>query len=111
MKLLNLRLHNPNLQYLLRSKVSVFWFRRDFRIEDNTGLHAALKSKYPVLPLFIFDTAILNELNSKKDARVEFIHMHISRLQEELRAYQCHILIKHSTVQAAFAQVLNDYDV
>ncbi len=37
-------------------KTAVFWFRRDLRLEDNAGLYHALKSGYPVQPVFIFDT-------------------------------------------------------
>ena len=36
-------------------EVAFFWFRRDLRLEDNVGLFYALESKYPVIPLFIFD--------------------------------------------------------
>lgn len=42
-----------------KQEVSLFWFRRDLRLEDNTGLFHALHSQYPVIPLFIFDDAIL----------------------------------------------------
>ena len=44
----------------MKTKVSIFWFRRDLRLEDNIGLTQALSSGFPVLPIFIFDTAILN---------------------------------------------------
>jgi hypothetical protein len=40
---------------------SIFWFRRDLRLEDNIGLFHALESEYPV-PLFIYDDAILDSL-------------------------------------------------
>ena len=40
-------------------KIAIFWFRRDLRLEDNTALHAALKSGNQVLPIFIFDQDIL----------------------------------------------------
>jgi hypothetical protein len=39
-----------------------FWFRRDLRLEDNIGLFHALESEYPVIPLFIYDDAILDSL-------------------------------------------------
>lgn len=32
---------------------SIFWFRRDIRLEDNIGLSNATKSKHPVIPIFI----------------------------------------------------------
>jgi len=60
-------------------QVSVFWFRRDLRIEDNAGLYHALSSGWPVLPVFIFDTDILGKLDERADRRVTFI---IDALQE-----------------------------
>ncbi|MCB0807568.1 MAG: deoxyribodipyrimidine photo-lyase, partial [Bacteroidales bacterium] len=53
--------------------VNIFWFRRDLRLNDNSGLFHALSGPFPVLPLFIFDTHITAELK-KDDARITFIH-------------------------------------
>ncbi len=65
-------------------KVNIFWFRRDLRLHDNAGLYHALKGNYPVVPLFIFDTIILDKLEKKKDRRVEFIRNALIEMQEEL---------------------------
>ena len=67
------------------SKVNLFWFRRDLRLEDNAGLYQALKREYPVLPIFIFDRNILDKLEDKTDARVEFIHGELNRISNELK--------------------------
>ena len=56
----------------MSKKVSIFWFRRDLRLDDNVGFLEALKGDYPVLPLFIFDKDILDKL-PENDARVTFI--------------------------------------
>ncbi|MDO8930634.1 MAG: deoxyribodipyrimidine photo-lyase, partial [Bacteroidota bacterium] len=40
-------------------KVNIFWFRRDLRTDDNHGLFQALNAGLPVVPVFIFDPAIL----------------------------------------------------
>ena len=63
-------------------KVSVFWFRRDLRLDDNTALEAAINSGYPVLPLFIFDANIIDELSSD-DPRVSFIYKTLKSINEE----------------------------
>lgn len=63
---------------------SYFWFRRDLRLNDNHGLFRALISGNSVIPVFIFDTNILNEL-PKSDARVEFIHNQLMGLKNELK--------------------------
>jgi deoxyribodipyrimidine photo-lyase len=54
--------------------ITVFWFRRDLRLNDNAGLYRALKNGKIVLPVFIFDKTILGKLENKNDRRVEFIH-------------------------------------
>ena len=54
--------------------LNIFWFRRDLRLNDNAGLYHALKSGKPVLPIFIFDTNILDDLDDRTDARVTFLH-------------------------------------
>ncbi|MBA4853335.1 deoxyribodipyrimidine photo-lyase [Emticicia sp. BO119] len=79
----------------MNQKVSIFWFRRDLRLDDNAGLFYALKSTYPILPLFIFDSEILDKLENKYDARVEFIHKSILDLHEQLKELDSSILIKY----------------
>jgi deoxyribodipyrimidine photo-lyase len=59
---------------------SIFWHRRDLRIEDNAGLFKALQTCNSVQPIFIFDKNILDKL-SRKDQRVLFIHQYVSKLK------------------------------
>jgi deoxyribodipyrimidine photo-lyase len=89
-------------------KVSIFWFRRDLRIEDNHGLFQALSAEEPVLPLFIFDTNILDRLPSKNDGRVEFIHQSITRLNEAIGGHLC---VKQGNPLAVFKELLTQWDV
>ena len=63
--------------------VNIFWFRRDLRLHDNTGLNKALKSNLPILPIFIFDTNITNELNDD-DSRINFIHNQLAKINKKL---------------------------
>jgi len=68
----------------LPAAINIFWFRRDLRLEDNAGLYHALKENNPVLPIFIFDRNILDQLDDKKDSRVEFIHSALGKMQDQL---------------------------
>ena len=92
-------------------KIALFWFRRDLRLDDNAGLYHALKGTDPVLPLFIFDTHILDELEDKEDKRVAFIHQEVTRLQEQLQSWGSSLLVYHSTPAAAFRKLLQQYDI
>jgi len=38
---------------------AMVWFRRDLRVSDHTALHRAVSSGAPVVPVFVFDPAIL----------------------------------------------------
>ena len=67
----------------MKPKVAIFWFRRDLRFSDNRGLFEALTGEYPVLPIFIFDKNILENL-SELDPRVSFIYKRLQQLREEL---------------------------
>lgn len=60
---------------------TLFWHRRDLRIEDNKGLYSALKDSEEVQPVFIFDTNILDRL-PKNDQRILFICYYINILQK-----------------------------
>ncbi|MDQ1332628.1 MAG: deoxyribodipyrimidine photo-lyase, partial [Bacteroidota bacterium] len=65
-------------------RINIFWFRRDLRLDDNAGLDNALNEGFPVLPIFIFDTNILEEL-SEDDARISFIYNRLSHLNNGLQ--------------------------
>jgi len=89
-------------------KVSIFWFRRDLRVEDNHGLFQALSSEVPVLPLFIFDNQILDRLPSTSDGRVEFLHQAISKLNVAVGGHLC---VRHDKPLAIFTEIFNQWDV
>jgi deoxyribodipyrimidine photo-lyase len=91
--------------------ISVFWFRRDLRLQDNAGLYHALKEGGPVLSFFLFDQDILEPLQNKKDARVGFIHREVSRLQAELTQLGSTILVKHGRAVDTWKAILEQYPV
>jgi len=67
-----------------KPELNVFWFRRDLRLSDNHGLYNALTSGKPVLPVFIFDTQILDKLDRPFDLRVQFIHETLAEIHHFL---------------------------
>ena len=71
----------------MKNKLSIFWFRRDLRLEDNAGLYQALASGFPVLPIFIFDTSILDALENKNVRRVDYTHQALSDINLALKKH------------------------
>lgn len=92
-------------------QISVFWFRRDLRLDDNQGLYRALERSESVLPLFIFDTNILDKLENKADARVSFIHEQVHILHQQLTKKGSSLLVRYGDPEAVFKELLQSYDV
>jgi deoxyribodipyrimidine photo-lyase len=74
---------------------SLVWFRRDLRDYDHAALYHALKSSKKVYCVFVFDTAILNQLNDKADRRVEFIWESIRELKASLQNHGSDLIVLH----------------
>lgn len=90
---------------LIDSDTAVFWFRRDLRLSDNAALYRALKENDTVLPIFIFDTVILDKLEDKADRRVEFIHQTLLALKIQLEELGSSLLVFHGTPEAFFKHI------
>ncbi len=91
--------------------VNIFWFRRDLRLTDNAGLYHALKSNNPVLPIFIFDTNILDKLADKADRRVAFIHAALEEMQHELIKMKSSLQVFYGTPIDALGKILSIYTI
>jgi deoxyribodipyrimidine photo-lyase len=92
----------PNL---ITSTTSLFWFRRDLRLQDNVGLYHTLKENKEVLPIFIFDSEILDKLEDKNDLRVAFIHQSLTLMQKQLEEMGSSLLVLHGNPVEIFKQL------
>ena len=91
--------------------VALFWLRRDLRLTDNAGLYHALRGGLPVLPVFLFDTTILDDLTDRRDARVEFIYRTLEALKRQLEEQGSTLLIRHGRPETVWAELLNSLHV
>jgi deoxyribodipyrimidine photo-lyase len=96
---------------MIKQKNTVFWFRRDLRLDDNIGFYRALQTDFPVIPIFIFDTDILKDL-PEDDARITFIYDQLQNIRKELQEkYNSSIALFHGKPTTIFKELLKDYDV
>ncbi|MFT3950291.1 MAG: deoxyribodipyrimidine photo-lyase [Agriterribacter sp.] len=91
--------------------VNIFWFRRDLRITDNAALYYALKDVNPVIPIFIFDTAILDELENKHDRRISFIHDALTGIQQQLVKPGATLDVRYGLPEKIFSTLVKDYTI
>lgn len=94
----------------MKQSVNIFWFRRDLRLDDNAGLYHALRAGN-VVPIFIFDTNILDALEDKHDKRVHFIHDAIVGLQEQLEKMGSTLHVLYGTPADCFRKLLKEYHI
>ncbi|PIA80298.1 deoxyribodipyrimidine photolyase [Gaetbulibacter sp. 4G1] len=95
----------------MKNSVNIFWFRRDLRLDDNVGLFHALKGDHPVLPIFIFDSEILDRLQ-KKDARVTFIYKTLQSMRNILQNdNNSSIAIYYGKPIDAYKDLINEYNI
>lgn len=92
-------------------KLNIFWFRRDLRLDDNAGLYHALRQAEPLMPIFIFDTNILDQLEDKQDRRVAFIHAALQDMQEQLITLGSTLQVFYDKPLHAFTQLLKQYPI
>jgi deoxyribodipyrimidine photo-lyase len=89
---------------------AIFWFRRDLRLEDNTGLYHALSSGLPVIPIFIFDENILEELKEGEgltlDKRLVFIHRQLTEMNQKFQEFGSTLLTFYGNPIEIWKQIL-----
>lgn len=85
----------------------IFWFRRDLRLDDNTGLAEALQLADEVIPVFIFDDEILRELDAT-DARVNFIYEKLAEIHHQLSIYNSGILIRKGHIPEIIQHLIEE---
>jgi deoxyribodipyrimidine photo-lyase len=97
--------------YITMDTINICWFRRDLRLHDNAALYHALKSDRPIVPVFIFDKNILDDLEEKADRRVEFIHAVLMEIQAQLLAMGTTLEVYYDTPENVFRLLSKKYKI
>lgn len=89
---------------------TLFWFRQDFRVEDNVGLRNAVQDSKQVMLVFIFDEEILARF-SKGLQRIGFLIEAIQQLDEHLKTLGSRLLILHGKPQELIPELVKTYQL
>lgn len=92
-------------------EIVLFWFRRDLRLQDNVGLYHAIQSGKKVMPIFIFDTDILEQFPSKEDKRIQYFYQALEQINATLQQYNSQVVFYHDQVLTAFEQLIQKYPI
>jgi deoxyribodipyrimidine photo-lyase len=95
----------------MREKVNIFWFRRDLRLDDNIGLYHSLRDDIPVVPIFIFDSTILEKIKDTSDKRVALLYSFVLDLKKQLNKIETDLMIIHDSPERAWSKICDQFDV
>ncbi len=92
--------------------LSLFIFRRDLRIQDNTALRAALDRSLHVIPCFIFNPEQIGKENSFRSVKaVQFMVNSLRELAQELAAHKGHLYLLYGYPHEILEQLFIAYPV
>jgi len=81
---------------------AIWWIRRDLRLPDNRALHAALDHSPMVIPLFIFDPALLGS-GYISERRFDFLVLGLFSLHEGLTRRGSRLIVRAGPPEAVLA--------
>jgi deoxyribodipyrimidine photo-lyase len=84
---------------------SLFIFRRDLRLHDNTGLNEALRLSEKVIPCFIFDPRQIEPHAYQSNPGLRFMLQSIDDLERQLKTAGGKLALYHASPQAVITQL------
>lgn len=83
------------------------WFRRDFRLEDNTALLTACTQAEEIIPVYIFDPGWLSRPDTSPE-RVAFLLDSLHSLNQALHQAGSYLVVRQGDPAQVFDQLLNE---
>ncbi len=87
-------------------KLSLFIFRRDLRLDDNTGLIGALESSDEALPCFILDPRLVKAGEQRNHNAVRFLTESILDLSKQLETIGKHLYCFSGVPEVVVAELI-----
>ncbi len=92
-------------------QTSLFLFRRDLRLEDNTGLIFALKNSEKVIPAFIFTPEQIDSNPYRSDHCLKFMIESLEDLIEQLKEKGANLYIFQGKSEEIVTQCIRELSV
>jgi deoxyribodipyrimidine photo-lyase len=90
---------------------SLFIFRRDLRLEDNTGLLYALKTSKEVVPAFVFTPEQIDKNPYRSDRGLQFLIESLEDLEEQLHAKNGKLYLFHGDLIDTLSHVIEKLNI
>lgn len=93
-------------------KKSIFWFRQDLRVQDNTWLFEAVNSSDSVLPVFILDSHLIPKFGGLSDNKFGFIREALEKISSELKdLWGEKVIVLHGKPEEIIPDLAKKYEI
>ncbi len=89
-------------------KTLIVWFRRDLRVHDNAALHEACAQAEQIIPLFVFDPAILGRSDTGA-ARVAFLVDALGVLDANLQKAGGRLIVRRGKTPDEIVKIASEF--
>lgn len=93
-------------------KLSLFIFRRDLRLQDNTGLIEALNNSEEVVCIFIFNPEQISKTNEYRSLNsMQFMKNSLFELDEQLSKYNSRLFMFYGKLEGVLLKLKNELNI
>ncbi len=88
----------------MTQEYSIFWFKRDLRIQDNPALINAIKHGLKVIPIYIFEPDLIND-NHYANRHFLFVKQSLENINKQIKSWNSFIYVFHDDALAVFKSI------
>ncbi len=92
----------------MKNERAIFWFKRDLRVADNTGLFHVIEDSREVLPVYVLDDDIL-ESYPRDSKRLGFFFDALRKLDKDLRELGSYLFVIKGKAEEAIPRTIRTY--
>jgi len=97
-------------KYQSGKKINILWFRLDLRLGNNPALQAALATRLPLIPLYIWDPAGERQWAPGAASRW-WLHRSLASFDEELHKRGSALIIRAGNAESVLKEFITQYPV
>jgi len=88
--------------------ISIWWIRRDIRLQDNHALISAVENSDQLIPLFILEPQLMVDAAPKRRA---FLLQALSDLDQQLQMLGTRLILRQGPARSAFEKLAGEFEI
>jgi len=94
----------------MKDKLSIVWFKRDLRLEDNEAIHNAIQSKNQILLLYLFEDFLIKDKHYSK-RHWDFVKQSLEDINNQLLNLNTKVLVINDTINSTIEKLSLEFNI